>query len=520
MTSNAANIATIQPLEMQSFSLRPLGLAKSFRNITLTINGTSMSSRCESWIGAAEALWYDGTFDEEGLSAAVPPFTNSMYGSLAEAGRAERCQASHGKVILPANAYVNHVLQGDRVIFEYELVTRIPAGPFMLGLFPKLGSAVTGNSIQCLPYIQDLSVEVSYHSGESGPLIDWFAVPTSSFTDARADRVLQGYAANNSHMVLNPGVDGLRGPQLGLMWDTAVTGSIENNAAAYVGILQPRMDLQWIEPDFTKASLVEIYTVSAPRFITYQHDAQIAVEKTSGTAAFEHLKIEQLSQLYIAWVEPARTTQGGAIGPKQSRLIAGVYNPVREGMSSANMWCPIDWNTLRLTLSVKNSVLGNISDEMVSQKDQYRVFCKYSKSRISFENWKRYRQCVIFSPQEMSGALGYSGSYAALTMALSFDFRRHFALGGFSTQDYFAADNAGMLTDGVRLGVFGRRNLDKAVNYTVRLAILEQSLLALSEGAAGLELVRFSNQEADAQFRRTQTSTLDEPILDDMINIG
>ena len=282
--------------------------------------------------------------------------------------------------------------------------------------------------------------------------------------------------------------------------------------------MQPSLDVQWIEPDFSKASLVEIYTVSAPRFITYQHDAQVLANEVTGRAAFEHLKIEQLSQLYIAWVEPARTNSGVNIGPKQARYIGDVFaggnNPVREGLSSANMWCPIDWNSLRLTLSVKNSVLGNISDEMVCMKDQYRVFCKYSKSRISFENWKRYRQCVIFSPQEMSGALGYSGSYAALTMALSFGFERHFALSGFSTFAY-GQPRGGQPNDSLTA-----RNQNKGVNYVVRLAILEQSLLALAEGSAGLELVRFSNQEADQQFRRTQTSTLDEPVLDDMINVG
>ena len=68
--------------------------------------------------------------------------------------------------------------------------------------------------------------------------------------------------------------------------------------------------------------------------------------------------------------------------------------------------------------------LSNIDSSMVSQYDQYRVFLEITKQKISFEAYKRYRSCLIWSPKELHAAGQFKNVYSPISLSASFSVTR------------------------------------------------------------------------------------------------
>ena len=404
--------------------IRPGGLYKACRNMTISVNGTSFSCRPQLWSSAVERLFVDGTEDVcyGGWPNDQYPYSNQCHplSVLKEDKRISRCLDSDKDVYVEratyfeAGAHADHRNKLQDIVIRYNLRTKIPLGPFLYSQFPHLASFDGKNRAPTSwPYIGNLVIQMDY---QDNPLQYFFAYPGNDTSNALACvNPAQGAAMDDAGTFV---------PDLQLMWSQAViaeTLAQPDQNTQSVAMCQPYCEYIFSNP--APKQLAPSYLFSSKDFVTYEDFSTV----TNGKAdfAFSNIKLSTVPQLVVCHVEAATQSLGTAIGARQPKwLNQGAVAREQLGGAWSNIWAPIDYSTLRIQVSTRNSVLANFSADKlgISDKSQYDVFRKYTKGRtgMSLPQWAESSKAIIFTAEELCLPEVFGSSYEAMTLSISF----------------------------------------------------------------------------------------------------
>ena len=493
---------------------------KCIRNATLSINGSSFSTRTDSYFTALSKLFCDGRVEAiTGLDYERYPYMQGSLGAFdRQKGWYERCRAlnTRGKVVhtatraaANANGLVQHKLSD--IVIQYDIKFPLWFGPFSHEGFPGL-SGFDGQTTASFPYVSDLVLECTF---TDDPLMDMFACSDNTIA--------------NSLTVANPATNPIAAgaanedlaPDTYSMWQTAVAGDIKGMAAAKIGLLQPKLCYVFSEPDPDKMQLAPLYTLPSYRLITYEDRKPFAAPGFGSLAdtvkiSFPYIRLSNISALYICMAEYDRVDNGGdgavnsftGVGARSSRVAGGNYNCRRLGMACANRTCPIQWDTVKVSMSTASNVLSNFVNNTITPQRQYELFKKYSGNAmsLSYEAWKESSQMLLFSAEELCGIGAFSNSFQSLTLSVEFDVKRTCIDTKPVFGDWTRVANA-PTTDAAANPVQSHLDTTKSrkgnnVGRAVvgRLICLEPELVSISEGAVSVEQVKLSQQELQSQL--------------------
>jgi hypothetical protein len=479
---------------------------KCIRNATLSINGSSFSTRTDSYYTAMSKLFADGRVEPiSGAAYERYPYTNSGYKSRigAQDGWFERCrsQESQGKIISAAYSG-GHQLES--VVIEYDLKFPIWFGPFTHLGFPGL-SGFDGQSVSSLPYCNDLVFEATF---TDDVLMDAFSCSDDARDNAlgvaNPEWMARGVAAATDFM-----------PDTRTMWAACKTDDTDltNAEANLVSLRQPRLCYTFSEPDPDKMDIAPIYTLPSYRLITYEQRVAIAANSLLADFKFPYIRLSNISSLYIVHAEQARVGAGEVAG-RQARRV-GAWNAQHLGMSCANRTCPIKWDTVRVSMSTSSSVLANFLSNYVTAQNQFELFKKYSGNAmaLTFNQWKESSQMLIFSAEELCGIGAFANSFQSLTLSVEFSCYRDASDTKLQFRDYLIQDE---VANSAWLGKNGKKGQHLGTTLIGRLICLEPELVSISEGAVSVEQVKLSQAEIHAQLMGGAPEVEDAPKLDEL----
>ena len=483
---------------------------KCIRNATLSINGSSFSTRTDAYYTALCKLFCDGR--QEAITGGAYenyPYSNcgDSKQSLVQKGWYERCRNLNtmGKIVSITYDAADNKHFND-IVMQYDIKFPLWFGPFTHLGFPGL-SGFDGQSVASIPYVSDLVLECTF---SDDVLMDCFAGPDTSI-----DNALSCHSPAWASKAVSSATDWM--PDTYSMWSTAVPKDILSDDTKFVGILQPKLCYMFSEPDPDKMTIAPIYTLPSYRFITYEDRKQIAAVVVGADAAwtsrsstvnisFPYIRLSNISALYIAFAEGARVDVGTSKAARSSRYAKGNYDPQRLGMASANRTCPIKWDTVRVQMSTSSSVLTNFVENTITEQRQFELFKKYSNDAmgLTFEQWRESSQMLLFSAEELCGIGAFANSFQALTLSVSFDVYRDATDTKLVPNDLSAAKDAARSTyvaDHPHIDPGeARRGNDKACSIIGRLICMEPELVSISEGAVSVEQVKLSQAEIQNQL--------------------
>ena len=403
--------------------LRPGGLYKSCRSITCSVNGTSFSTRPKMWSSAIERFFVDGSEDvtNGGWTNDGYPYSNVADDreQLNEKGRHKRCKDLSKKVYQNSFAYEAGAYPAADLVdytYSYVLRTKLPLGPWLFQQFPHLAKFDNNKAPKSHAYISNLTVQFDLMDN---PLPMWFAYPSADKSDRLSVTNPHGYSGAAMADT------GLTVPDLNLMWNQAAVGSdLGALAGSSVAIGQPYADYMFSSPGYIE--LENHYLLAGKQFVAYEDFQTFGAGDSTATFSFSNIKVQQVPQLIICYVEDADVSVGDYVGARQAKHKDGDADKVimRKGGAWSNLWSRIDYKSVRIQVSTRNSVLANLSGEAlgVAEKSQYNVFKKYSQSRtgMSFAEWRETSMCLCFSSEELNLDV-YGSAYEALSLSISFD---------------------------------------------------------------------------------------------------
>ena len=224
-----------------------------------------------------------------------------------------------------------------------------------------------------------------------------------------------------------------------------------------------------------------------------------------------------MRQLCISVWDAERDGVANAVGCRQPRYKNGDSVNGRKGAEFQNISCPIRWESLRINLSVSNSVLGSVTGGLETKFDMYRVFLKYSKTKISFNDWSKYCQMIIFSPMELCGG-GMALETKPISLSVSFDFERLASETMVTPRDWLRPQNNVYYPKVQKTrDETPQRGQYYSRNYQAKLWFLHQEVATLSPGQCGIELLSYSPQEVQAAFAGA-SRTLEDSVIDQFVN--
>ena len=467
---------------------------KCIRNATLSINGSSFSTRVDAYYTALCKLFCDGR-QEQISGAAYESYPYSNCGDSRQLqhqrGWFERCKNlnTRGKIV-HVGFHGDGNKRIDDIVFQYDIKF-----PIWFGIFTHLGfpglSSFDGQTVSSIPYVSDLIFECTF---QDDVLMDVFACPDINGSNAISSNSPGWFAK-----ATNSATDWM--PNTLAMWQTVKPDStgIINSGGNYVGLLQPKLCYMFSEPDPDKMVLAPIYTLPSYRFITYEDRKEIADGKSTVKIEFPYIRLSNISALYICMAEGARVDVGTGIASRSSRYLGAAYDSARLGMACANRTCPIKWDTVRVSMSTSSSVLTNFVENTITQQRQYELFQKYSGNAmgLTFDQWKESSQMLLFSAEELCGIGAFANSFQALTLSVSFEVYRDATDTKIVAGDFYDVDtdaHASPLYDGKRKGD------DRPRGVVGRLICMEPELVSISEGAVSVEQVKLSQQEIHNQL--------------------
>ena len=479
---------------------------KCIRNATLSINGSSFSTRTDAYYTALSKLFCDGRVEAiTGAAYESFPYNNSGEPRLVDQaqGWRQRCLSLNdmGKVVHTEFGGAQNLLTD--IVFQYDIKFPLWFGPFTHEGFPGL-TGFDGQTISSIPYVSDLVLEATF---TDDPLSDMFAC-SDNF---RYSGVAQGQPAQNKAPCVSAVTD--LSPDTYTMWQNCLVGDIKSDPSKFVGLLQPKLCYVFSEPDPDKMQLSPIYTLPSYRLITYEDRKQLtasgfASDQNTVLIQFPYIRLSNISALYCCMAEYDRVDNGTCIAARSARQDSGNWNGYRLGAAAANRTCPIRWDTVKVSMSTSSSVLANFVRNTITPQRQYELFKKYSSNamQLTYEEWKESSQMLLFSAEELCGIGAFANSFQALTMSISFEVERTCVDTKLRTADYTishgnAAQNAG---DNVQapayshIGIRKGNNVPRAV--VGRLICLEPELVSISEGAVSVEQVKLSQQELHNQL--------------------
>ena len=485
------------PRTYDSLCIRPNAF-KCIRNATLSINGSSFSTRVDAYYTALCKLFCDGR-QEDITGAAYESYPYSNCGDSRQLqnqrGWFERCKNLNSSGRVKSVQYANATPWNIKsVIFSYDIKFPIWFGPFTHLGFPGL-SGFDGQTVSSIPYVSDLVLECTF---QDDVIMDAFAGPDtvadnaisslSPFRLAKAAAYGSDWTPDTYNMWQHVKVD-----SSGLSFDAA-------DATYFVGLRQPKLCYMFSEPDPDKMSLASIYTLPSYRFITYEDRKQIAAEKSTVTINFPYIRLSNISSLYICMAEGARVDVGDGIASRSGRYSkGGAWDSARLGVACANRTCPIKWDTVKVSMSTSSSVLSNFVENTITEQRQYELFQKYSANAmgLTFEQWRQSSQMLLFSAEELCGIGAFANSFQALTLSVSFDVYRDVTDTGLEASDYYhvgTGDNA----PGVQFQDV--KGVSRPRGVVGRLICMEPELVSISEGAVSVEQVKLSQAEIHNQL--------------------
>ena len=351
--------------------LRPGGLYKSCRNITCSINGTSFSTRPKMWCSAIERLFVDGSEDVcyGGWRNDRYPYSNvaDSRERLDERGRYKRCYDLSKRVYFNSAAYaggaagINNQNLTD-ITYKYILRTKLPLGPFLFQQFPHLAK-FDGNKVpKSHAYIGNLTIQMDF---EDNPLPYWFSYPSQDVSNTLSCTNPYGYTAAAMADT------GLTVPDLNLMWgQTTVKSTLGDAADSSVAIGQPYAEYMFSSPGYIK--LEQNYLLASKQFVAYEDFQNLGPGNSVATFSFNNLKVQQVPQLVCCFVEEADSSVGTYEGARQAKFAAADRLAQRKGGAWSNIWAPIDYKSVRIQVSTRNSVLASLSGEAlgIGEKSQ------------------------------------------------------------------------------------------------------------------------------------------------------
>ena len=503
---------------LNALSMVSNGWFKSCQNVVLSLNGASWQVQPSSMIDSFEKVFAENRYDEFGATSTAPytSAANPRGSALDQPGYMERCQNFMKDLKVISVTKTNDDAQKAEVTdvcFSANLVSRIPIGPLFYAAYPSL-SNVTENDIHCLPHIHDLSLE--YTLKNESPNRFWFKYASTDANDALAvDCSDLSIGDNTTGNSLDH--DGQNGIDMAAMWSKAVsqTTSIANDPSKYLNLQRPYLSYVITEVSGARLDYKSLYTIPSLRFTTYSQDQYIPANDKTNTMAFEYIQIDNLASLICVSVfEAERDGAGGSVGPRQARWrSAGDGRKVtnRRGAEFQNISCPIRWDTLKCNMSVQNAVLGSMTGGIETEMNQYNLYLKFSKSKVSFSDWRKFNQMILISPQELlGGGLGLVDQQVSLS--ISFEFERCACDTMLCPRDWCRHGN-----DPYFPSASTQRGIGQAINYTGRLWFMHQEAVKLSAGQCGIEQISFTADEAVSAFKSVP-KTLEAPVLDQFVN--
>ena len=486
-------------------SLRPGGLYKSCRSITCSVNGTSFSTRPKMWCSAIERLFCDGTEDVcyGGWGNDRYPYSNvgDNRERLNEKGRFKRCTDLSKKVYLNSSAYVAGADGAlTDITYKYILRTKLPLGPFLFQQFPHLAKFDNNKAPKSYAYIGNLSIQFDF---EDNPLPYWFAYPSFSASNCLSCTNPHGYSA-----AAMPD-DGTFCPALGLMWGQTVVGSkLEAAAGSSVAIGQPYAEYVFSSPGYIQ--LEQSYLLASKQFIAYEDFQSLGTGASKAAYSFSNLKVQQVPQLVVCYVEEADVSVGAATGPRQVKGFGGATDPtrlaqkIRKGGAWSNLWAPIDYKSVRIQVSTRNSVLANLTGEAlgIAEKSQYNVFRKYTQGRtgMSFAEWRDTSMSLIFSAEELNLDV-YGSGYEALSLSISFDAGKVYS----DIATGVDLRRIGVTQNAEAAPVRGLKSVGLSTpRYVARLVMMQATEISLQEGSCDKKQVYYPAGVAKAFVQSQQ----------------
>ena len=519
------DVPALQPQarSVDGVAIRPNGVIRAMRSCVLTLNGTSFSTTCSQWIDIAEKLYSDGRVENStGLAGNCAPYSGVGHplNSLRQKGRYERCCKTIGKDQVKAASFTaGHVLHD--LVYTFTLRTRLFLGPWLFSAFPGMGEALGNNFAGAIPYVNSLSIEGQW---QDNPLIHFFqthnnALSASNGVPSGTLTQCVGVIANGDHVGFRPPamVDaGTSEIDWQRIWNTAIAsdqgltivpqGTPVPAGTSCVAMRQPYLNLQWLEPDLTIMSMAPTYSFAGKRFTCYQDQQQISATTLSTQFDFQHIKIDRIAELYCIYVSDASNDVSLARGGRMAKWASGQARAGHRGSAYQNTFSPIDWASLRVSLSTKSNVLGNLDGEKMglTEISQYRKFLKYSQRRnpMSFKEWRMHSQCILFSAEEVF--LAFGSTYQQATLNISFKAFRQQEDTRFTQRDFLAHDNAAAPFVG-GIGQAGK-GTGHGVNLLAHLVMIEPTVITLSQTACSSQDIDFSNAEALQAYRQQEGS--------------
>ena len=506
--------------DYDDISIRPNAF-KCIRNATLSINGSSFSTRVDSYYTALCKLFADGRVEDiSGAKYETHPYssTSSDLALQTQDGVEQRAMGLQRRGRVSAVVY-SAVGKISDIVWQYDVKFPLWFGPFTHLGFPGL-SGFDGQSVSSFPYVSDLVLECTF---TEDPLMDMFVCSDNSDQNAFSVRNPSGQA--------NTAVAG-SGPDTRTMWESVTTAdagiaSLDKDTK-FVGLRQPKLCYSFAEPDSDKMSLAPIYTLPSYRLITYEDRKVISSVDLAGnnrsqtcTIEFPYIRLSNISALYICFAEDDRVDQGNNhIAARSSKNAAAGYSKHRRGMATSSWTCPIKWDTVKVQMSTSSSVLSNFVNNTVTPQRQYELFKKYSGNAmaLSYEDWLESSQMLLFSAEELNGVGAFANSYQSLTLSVSFDVYRTAPDTKVTPVDFTAAQNDG--TPYKRPSIVDptkpQKGEDIARAIIGRLVCLEPELVSISEGALSVEQVKLSQQEIQAQLMGGAPEVEDANKLDEL----
>ena len=499
---------------------------KCIRNATLSINGSSFSTRTDAYYTALCKLFADGRVEDiTGCDYERYPYNNSAAINTfdQQKGFYERCRALNNMGKIKSVTYdktdggTEEGLLSD-IVFEYDIKFPIWFGPFTHLGFPGL-TGFDGQTVSSLPYVSDLVLECTF---TDDPLMDMFVCHGTSSVNALATAKHGTAYATDQATDFSPDTAG--------MWSGAHVGDITGSSHP-CGLLQPKLCYMFSEPDPDKMQVAPIYTLPSYRLITYEDRVQLPAAANWGTRVttarvqFPYIRLSNISSLYICMAENDRVDYGtGAIAARSGKKSSGAWKGDRLGMACANRTCPIKWDTVKVSMSTSSSVLTNFVNDTITPQRQFELFKKYSGNAmaLSFEAWKESSQMLIFSAEELCGIGAFANSFQSLTLSVSFDVYRTAIDTKVTLADYLLngkAQSADDVDEPVLAHIdpgYPQKGNCTGRAIVGRLICLEPELVSISEGAVSVEQVKLSQAEIHNQLMGGAPEVEDANKLDEL----
>ena len=477
---------------MDSLCLRPGGLYKSCRNITCSLNGTSFSTRPKMWCSAIERLFVDGTEDVcyGGWSNDRYPYSNvgDARSRLNEKGRFKRCADLSKKLYQNSFAYAAATYPNANLTdytYKFILRTKLPLGPFLFQQFPHLAKFDSNKAPKSHAYIGNLSIQFDF---EENPLPYWFAHPSMDSTQALSE-------ANPFGSAVALAADGTLCPDFQTMWDQAeVAANLGALAGSSVAIGEPYAEYIFSSPG--SIQLQPSYLLASKQFIAYEDFQNLGVGDSKATFSFSNIKVQQVPQLVCVYVEEADVSVGAYTGPRQAKHkdANGLGIQTRKGGAWSNIWAPIDYRSVRIQVSTRNSVLANLTGESlgIAEKSQYNVFRKYTQGRtgMNFAEWRDTSMCLLFSAEELNLDV-YGSAYEALSLSITFEAGKMYSdvATGLDLRQIGLQNAQAAAADPITRGL--KKASETTPRYVARMVMVMASEIQIAEGSCDKKQVYY-----------------------------